>query len=412
MLYIVCYMPGRGLNTLINKVKRTLCSPVLIRLLTVCLSFISGVFINRSLGLELKGQYTIITNYANFIQLLVNCGICYVYPVLKRENGNRARKVVSTLIWIQTFFMVLISVIMLCFCQNIKSIQIVILSTLQICNSQIIFIALIENIGKRNLVLLLSTILYIFLNAIMFIFKRGKLDIVICLLVIKYLFEIVLCGRIGKIFNFDLKLIDTNVRKKIFSVGFPTAVLAILISCNYNLDIMLLNWMRAGNIEIGIYGVAYSLSNMLWIIPDVFKELVYNKTAQTAVDGKLILKYIVLNMLICFGICLGFVFLGRLFLLIIYGEQYVQAFETTITLFIGIIPMVSFKLIHPIYVNEGKSIIVSVLLAVAVISNIISSYLLIPIYGAFGAAIASVIAYSICGVLFLIKYWNDYYRKE
>lgn len=109
---------------------------------------------------------------------------------------------------------------------------------------------------------------------------------------------------------------------------------------------------------------------------------------------------------------MGFVFLGRLFLLIIYGEQYVQAFETTITLFIGIIPMVSFKLIHPIYVNEGKSIIVSVLLAVAVISNIISSYLLIPIYGAFGAAIASVIAYSICGVLFLIKYWNDYYRKE
>lgn len=188
--------------------------------------------------------------------------------------------------------------------------------------------------------------------------------------------------------------------------------MAILISCNYNLDIMMLNWMKSGDIQIGIYGVAYSLSNMLWIFPDVFKELIYNKTAQSVADSKFVLKYIALNMLICIMICVGFMLFGRLFLSVFYGKQYIEAFRTTMTLFIGIIPMVSFKLIHPIYVNEGRSILVALLLTVAVISNIVSSYLLIPLYGAFGAAISSVIAYSVCGALFFIKYWKDYCYKS
>lgn len=387
-------------------------SPVLIRLLTVALSFVSGVLINRSLGLELKGQYTTITNYANFIQLLVNGGICYIYPILKKENENTAKNVISTLIWVQTFLLILTSIIVLCFSHNLKVLQILILAILLICNNQIVFIALIENIIKRNIILLCSTVLYILLNTIMFVFKRGELDLIICILAIKYLFEIVMCGKQVKIFNFDVKLIDSNVRKKLFFIGLPTAILAILISCNYNLDIMMLNWMKSGDIQIGIYGVAYSLSNMLWIIPDIFKEIIYNKTAQSTVDSQLVMKCIALNMLVCLGICIGFMFFGRLFLLIVYGEQYIEAFGTIMTLFIGIIPMISFKLIHPIYVNEGRSISVALLLTVAVMSNIVSSYLLIPKYGAIGAAIASVIAYSVCGALFFIKYYRDYCYKK
>ena len=80
----------------------------------------------------------------------------------------------------------------------------------------------------------------------------------------------------------------------------------------------------------------------------------------------------------------------------------------TMTLFIGIIPMVAFKLIHPVYVNDGRSIIVVLLLTISVLTNIAVSYILIPAYGAFGAAIASVISYSVCGFLFYLKFSHDY----
>lgn len=208
------------MNILINRLKKIVHSPVSIRLLTVGLNFISGVLINRSLGLELKGQYTTITNYANFVQLLVNSGICYIYPVLKRENETRAKDAVSTLIWIQTLLMILISAITLCFLHNLRTLQIAILSTLLICNSQIVFIALIENINKRNMILLYSTVLYIFFNVIMFIFKRGELNVIIGALAIRYLFEIIMCGMQGKIFSLDVKLINNNIRKKSFQLVF------------------------------------------------------------------------------------------------------------------------------------------------------------------------------------------------
>lgn len=69
-------------------IKKILISPIVIRVLTVGLNFVSNVIINRSLGLELKGQYTTILNYANFLQLFLNLGICYAYPMLQKEKES------------------------------------------------------------------------------------------------------------------------------------------------------------------------------------------------------------------------------------------------------------------------------------------------------------------------------------
>lgn len=392
-----------------NKVLK---SPVFIRLCTVALVFLGGVIINRSLGIALKGQYTTITNYANLVQLALNLGVCYIYPVLRRENEEKAKNAVMSLIWLQTIALIAISLVVLLCSFNMRMLQIVILSVLLVCNSQIIFISLIDDIMKRNIILLCSTVVYIFLNIVVFIVDRGNINAIIIILALKYLFEIFACAKKTKLFVFDIKSIDSSVKKQMLITAFPTAILAVLISCNYNIDIMMLNWMKSGDVEVGIYGVAYSLSNMLWIVPDAFKELIYNKTSKSGADSKMIMKLIAGNMAICVVICVGFSVLGKIFLNIVYGEQYVVAFSTTMVLFIGIIPMISFKLIHPIYVNEGKSILVACLLIVAVVTNVIASYFLIPNYGAFGAAIASVISYSVCGLLFFIKYRIDYCNKN
>ena len=101
--------------------------------------------------------------------------------------------------------------------------------------------------------------------------------------------------------------------------------------------------------------------------------------------------------------------LGKLFLEIFYGKEYVQAFTTTMILFIGVIPMIAFKLIHPVYVNQGKSAMVVKLLIVSIISNIVVSLILIPRFQAVGAAFASVISYMICSILFVIRFAKDFH---
>ena len=395
-----------------GKIKRYFHSPVSIRILTVGLNFIANVLINRSLGLVLKGQYTTILNYANFLQLFLNLGICYAYPLLKKtEKIDKAKQLIMTVVWLQTFAFAVISAIVFLIIPNIRILMIILLSTVMICNSQIVFIALIDDIKKRNLFLLSSTVLFIFSNAVCILIAPGQLYLIVALLIIRYLYEIIVIVKKNQYAIFSISSLNKKKLLTILKIGLPTAVLAVLISCNYNIDIFMLNWMKSGDTQIGIYGVAYSLTNMLWIIPDAFKELIYNKTAKED-NYRFVIKCIFVNMGLCVVLSLGFLILGKWFLSIVYGQEYVVAFDVSLTLFCGVIPMVAFKLIHPIYVNKGESGVVVLLLCIAVIANIISSWLLIPSFGAFGAAIASVISYAICGILFFIKYCKDYGVKR
>lgn len=388
--------------------KKYLFSPISIRILTVGLNFISNILINRSLGLALKGQYTTIVNYANFLQLFLNFGICYAYPLLRNKEGEiTAKQSILTIIWLQTILFCGLSYVAYLIIPNNKTLMTVLLSTVMICNSQIVFVALIDNITKRNLFLLSSTILFIICNLICILYAPGRLNVIVCLLIIKYLYETCVITLKNKYLLFSIRSINRERLIAIMKIGLPTAILAVLISCNYNIDIFMLNWMKSGDTQVGIYGVAYSLTNMLWIIPDAFKELIYNKTARED-NYSFVMKCIFANMLLSVFISLGFMMLGKWFLGLVYGSEYIVAFDVTLTLFCGVIPMVAFKLIHPIYVNKGKSGVVVILLLVAVIANIFSSWLLIPKYGAFGAAIASVISYVICGCLFFAKYRRDY----
>lgn len=377
------------------------------------MSFFSNVLINRSLGIELRGQYTTIVNYANFLQLVLNLGICYTYPSIKKEKGEvYTRELISTIIWLQTFFLILGLVIAIVNNPSYNIIFIFILSIALITNNQLNFIALLDDIKRRNILLLSSTCLYILMNFLAIIFFPGNLYIVIILLVIKYIYEVISICISYKYCVFNLSIINRKIIMNILKNGIPMAILSILISCNYNIDIFMLNWMKSGDIEIGIYGVAYSLTNILWIFPDAFKEMVYHKTTTNS-NYFIVIKYIIINIIFNICIYIGFLILGTWFLNIVYGEQYIIAFKVTLILFFGVIPMIAFKLIHPIYVNNGKAKIIIYLLSISVIVNIISSWILIPNWGAFGAATASVISYTICGILFFVKFYYDFclYKK-
>ncbi len=393
---------------MMKKIRLLFASPILIRIATIGLNFFSNIIINRSLGIALKGQYTTIFNYANFLQLFLNLGICYAYPIIKKEKGSCvAKKLILTIIWLQAIIFLIISVILSFFIHSISALLIVVLTTILICNNQIVFVALIDDIRLRNLTLLESTFFFVVLNAIGVIVFKRNLYFVVALLIIKYLYEVIIISKKYQYFIFDLDQINVKMIRQIIRVGIPSAAMVILITCNYNIDILLLNWLESGDVQVGIYGVAYTLSNILWVVPDAFKELVYNKSAKED-DYKFILKCIWVNMFICILLLLGFSILGKHFLKLVYGTEYVVAYSVTLTLFVGIIPMIAFKLIHPVYVNKGKSIVVAMLLIVSVIINIIANVILIPSYGAIGASMASVISYSVCGIIFLIKYFLDF----
>lgn len=380
-------------------------SPIVLRLIAIVCSFITTILINRTLGIELKGEYTTIYSYANFIQLALNLGLCYAYVNIKNIFEENAKVILTTIIWGQALILLFIFIIV--YTISNYNFWIFIVSLLLICDNQITFLAVIDDIYKRNRIMMDISLIYIIFTIVSFLFYQENINIVLFFLAIKLVLEIIWISFKFNYFHFNIRCLKFSIMKKVFSIGIPTAVLAVLISCNYNIDIFIMNFLQCNNTEIGIFGVAYGLSNMLWVLPDAFKELVYNKTAKST-SSQSILILIFINVLICILICVAFIFLGKIFLDIFYGEDYVQAFSTTLILFIGVIPMVSFKLIHPVYVNEGKSMVVVKILMVSIVSNIIASFILIPKFQSLGAALSSVISYSLCSLLFIIKFFGDY----
>ena len=70
--------------------------------------------------------------------------------------------------------------------------------------------------------------------------------------------------------------------------------------------------------------------------------------------------------------------------------------------------MIIYKLIHPLYISNGKQYKVMYILLISAIVNIILNFIIIPIKGAIGAGIASVFSYSICGIIFWYYFKKDY----
>ncbi len=376
------------------------------KLLCVALSFVNSALINRCLGVELRGQYTVITNLASLLQLLLNLGIGNAYPVFKRKEPDKAKTIFSTVLYCQLLLYTCI------FAPVVIAVPlfykyVVIIAVLCVLENQILFVSIVENVVEKNKFNLITTLIYMFnLFVTYYAFRYNMTVVMIAVIVDHCLLTFGLIIKF-KINEFKPTLLDLETIGKIFRVSIPAMLMNILMYINYHADVIFLQYMVEDYYMIGLYGTAVTLGNMLWILPDAFKDVIYNRSAKKDNPEEIALS-IVLNIFICVCVLVGFVFLGRWFLNIVYGADFAEAYPLTLMLFVGTFPMILYKLIHPLYISKGNTRIVVVLLGIAAIINVIGNILLIPKYSAYGAAVASIFSYSVCGVVFLIKFCKDF----
>ena len=158
---------------------------------------------------------------------------------------------------------------------------------------------------------------------------------------------------------------------------------------------------------VGIYSVAVQLSNMLWLLPDAFKDVMTFKTSKEDSIKEIVLvtKYC---LYLAFIILILFIIGGKLFIYIAYGKEFIDSYGVTAILLFGSLSMVLYKIIHPLYIAKGKQWIILKILFASTIINVILNILLIPRIGMLGSALASVCSYTTCGYVFLIKFCKEY----
>ena len=106
-----------------------------------------------------------------------------------------------------------------------------------------------------------------------------------------------------------------------------------------------------------------------WKIPDAVKEVLYSRAARED-NPREVLWCIAVNCFIAIVILLVFVFVGKQALDFFYGPDFVPAYRLVLLLFAGTVPMIFYKMIHPLYIANRRPGVIVGILGISVAVNI------------------------------------------
>ena len=379
---------------------------ILSKITIIFITIITTALINRSLGVMLKGEYAYIINIVTIFEIIISIGLGITYGTFKRKKLSfDIRTVFVSLILYLGIFSFFFGLLL--FFYNYSIALALLLTSFTIIKSNFLAFAAIDDIKKRDKTNIVLKFIYLFLIILMFLlFKKN----IYCIFII-YIIDCILSSIIiFKTYNFKLcnikDIIKNKEIKNIIITGIITMQMQLLISFNYNIDIIILKKMT-NLYYVGIYSVSVYLANMIWIVPDAFKDVLYHKTSREDSINDIIYSTKI-NLLLAIFEILFFFICGKVFINILYGKEFLESFYPTLILFFGGISMIIYKMIHPLYVSKGKQKVVLLILLISVVLNIALNVVLIPKYNIFGAAISSVFSYSLCSVIFIFIFKKDY----
>lgn len=184
--------------------------------------------------------------------------------------------------------------------------------------------------------------------------------------------------------------------KRVIKFSFPAMTAAVGQAFVIRGDRLILGIMTS-TAAVGVYGAAATFTEMLWLLPGAIAQLSFRRASVSRGSelGRRVRRLTIL-LTACFAIALASV--APWLIRILLGRGYEQAIPLSYILIAAAVPMASFQLDASVlnglgHLREGSRITMlgSLLLCAACV-------LLIPQHGAFGAAWASLLSYSIMAI--------------
>ncbi len=192
------------------------------------------------------------------------------------------------------------------------------------------------------------------------------------------------------------------------------AFLANLIQFfNYKIDIWFINYYHHSDEMIGVYVLAVSLAQLVWLLPGALHNVLYSYVSGDDLIKEKIIKtqQSAMNLLI-YAVVAGIAgYIASIYLVpILFGIRFQEVPSIILILLIGIIPIACalpisafFAGIQKIKINLYGSIL-------GLILCILFDYILIPTFGIIGAAWATIISYNATVIYYLIQFFR--YKRQ
>lgn len=380
------------------------------KIYSILIGVVSSAFYVRYLGLEFKGMYSYINEITTIIALIINFGIYQSYPFYYRRDGSSIYKKYVD-IFIFQFLIYCIVSLAVGFVFGEKN-TVTVLVCLQlpffVLKTQLDNVVLVEKLRIYMMVdMILKTILSI-VYFLLWMFAPVHISyVVITVASTNLLVSIVYL--LFTDYKISIDILKPNIKfiREVMLFGFFPMLSTLLMTLNYSVDIIFLE--KIGDpVELSLYSVAAVLINYVWIIPNAFKEVLISKVARSDAEDQVAFSCRI-SILITFICLIGFSAIGRFVVSLVFGNSFSGCYLVTLVLFIGAFSMIFFKMLGVVFVAEGKRKEYFVILLISVVINVLANYLLIPVCGMYGAAVASVASYTVCGISFLMRYckWKE-----
>lgn len=417
---------------------------IVLSYINTALSMVIGVFLSsfyiKQLGSTEFGIYESISSYINYLVLLEfgtgtamtrNLSLC----LSKKKTENDVQKNVST-IWVITIFLAFIILsVALVFFFLMDGIYSSTMAVYQIAYAKKIFVFLLfyllfsfflqtmngivlayENYTYSSKVSIFKTVSKTILIVGLILIQKQAIYIAIVDMVISAVITIYTYFYCKK--NYHISFTVKHFEKQVLKLTLPLCLalfLQVIVNqANSNVDKFLISIMISPE-AVSLYSISlyiYSMFSSSTTIPiSIYAPQIIREVGKGIKGKELAQKLIQPSRLIVIigGLILfGFVAVGKQFITILYGADFIDAWLIAIIIMIPMFINMSNGVIVNVLDAINKRMVRSLALLFTTVCNIIMTVFFIKLWGPIGAAIATLI----CTFLGQILIMNFYYHKK
>lgn len=388
------------------------------KLIIIVSGFATSIVVARVLGPEKNGIITSLLVYPTIFMTVGSLGVRQSVTFLlgKEKYSERSLKEAIFQIWILTSIVstILCFSLIYFFSRTHKDLSLIVLAvapiTFSLFNTYCSGIYLgknkISEFNAINWIPAAVTTVMSFLFLV--IFKSGIDGYLISVFLGQSIMFFILFFRVEFPAFFSLK-INARILKDLTTLGVVYAVSLLVINLNYQLDIVILEHLSS-DFEIGIYSRGANIVQYLWQIPMLFSTIVFARSSISKNSFAFSLKVAQLlriSLLVIGALSLVLLLLSDWIILGMYGSAFAESAPVLRFLLPGVLILTLFKVMNMDLAGRGRPWVSMKAMVPALAVNILLNILLVPDYGAQGAAFASTVSYSVAGILFL---W--FYNRE
>jgi len=195
---------------------------------------------------------------------------------------------------------------------------------------------------------------------------------------------------------------NTPFIKKMFIEAWPVGVVAIYGTILSSIDTIILGWIRPAT-EVGYYAAAQKPLQLLWLVPGLLGTALLPTLSRIATQdtqkfSSVLSRTISAAIAVMVPMVLICILFANFIIVLLFGINFAPAAPLLQISAIGALAIIPSIFISNALLAYGKQKLTIRFIALGALSNIVISFLLIPYYGMYGAAISYTLSQIISNV--------------